>query len=56
MDRIQWFIVKSDLRVTVTDLDKQKELRYDAGTGVSAGEPSFSWKVWQASPGSDSFL
>ena len=56
MDRIQWFVVKSNIQVTVTsDLDKVKNLRCD-GTVVDAGGSPFLWKVWQASPESDSFL
>ena len=55
MDRIQWFIVKSDLQVTITDPDKVKNLYYD-GTQVKALASSFSWKVWQATPSSDLFL
>ena len=55
MNRIQWFLVKSDRQVTVTDPDKVKNLRYD-GTDVSAVQSPFSWKVWQASPASDRFL
>ena len=55
MNMIQWFIVKSDKQVTVTDPDKAKNLVFD-GSNASAVERSFSWKVWQASPGSDLFL
>ena len=55
MGGIQWFIVKSDKQVTITDPDKAKNLVFD-GRNVSAAERSFSWKVWQATPGSDLFL
>ena len=36
-------------------MDKVKNLYYN-GTRVVAQETSFTWKVWQASPGSDILL
>jgi len=36
-------------------MDKVKNLYYN-WTRVIAQETSFTWKVWQASPGSDNFL
>ena len=56
MDRIQWFLFKSesDREVTITDPDRVKKLLYD--DVVKAVEEPFSWNVSQASPGSDLLL
>jgi len=51
----KWFIIKSDRQVTISDPDKVKNLFF-GGTDVSAVKSAFSWKVWQASPGSDLFF
>ena len=56
MDRIQWFLFKSesDREVTIADPDRVKKLLYD--DVVKAVEEPFSWNVSQASPGSDLLL
>ena len=56
MNRIQWFLFKSesDREVTITDPDRVKKLLYD--DVVKAVEEPFSWNVSQASPGSDLLL
>ena len=57
MDRIQWFLVKSDRQMTITDPDKAKKLLYDPSSNiVKAVEQPFLWNVSQASPGSDLLL
>lgn len=47
--------VQRDTEVTITDMDKIKNLYYN-GTSVITQDTSFTWKVWQASPGSDIFF
>lgn len=47
--------MQRDTEVTITDMDKIKNLYYN-GTSVITQDTSFTWKVWQASPGSDIFL
>ena len=57
MDRIQWFLFKSDREVTITDPDRVKNLLYDpVNDTVEAVEEPFLWNVSQASPGSDLLL
>ncbi|KDR74276.1 hypothetical protein GALMADRAFT_227357 [Galerina marginata CBS 339.88] len=55
----RWNITVQDLQldteVTITDMDKVKNLYYN-GTSVIAQESPFTWKVWQAAPGSDIFF
>lgn len=58
-DSIQWNITvppaPNDTEVIITDMDKVKNLYYD-GASVTAQEMPFTWKVWQAAPGTDNFL
>ena len=57
MDRIQWFLVKSDRQMTITDPDKEKKLLYDPSSNiVKAVKQPFLWNVSQALPGSDLLL
>ncbi|KAJ7224646.1 hypothetical protein GGX14DRAFT_651261 [Mycena pura] len=52
--RANWNITvknaRTDTEVTITDMDKVKNLYYN-GTGVIAQDKPFTWKVWQPSSG-----